>query len=75
MIEQAPKAPIDMTFEDALLYCRFCDHGGHNDWRMPTQEEYARVHLSGFWCWDTGDFGGVDHKVGATYHVIPVRTI
>jgi hypothetical protein len=75
MIEQAPQAPIDMTFEDALLYCQFCNHNGHTDWRMPTNDEYTWLHSEGYWCWDTSDVGGLDHEASATFHVIPVRTM
>jgi hypothetical protein len=36
----APKASErNLTFEDAVLYCRFLDIDGFNDWRLPTAIE------------------------------------
>lgn len=40
MIELAPTSSNNMTYEEALLYCSFCDHNGNTDWRMPTRDEY-----------------------------------
>ena len=40
MIEVAPRSGIIMTYEEAILYCVFCDHNGYSDWRMPTFDEY-----------------------------------
>lgn len=32
-----------MTYDEALLYCQFCNEGGYTDWRMPTLKEFAAV--------------------------------
>jgi hypothetical protein len=68
MLEFAPQSPIErlMTYEEALLYCQFLDYNGHNDWRIPTSEEYQRIHwMMG---WHEGDLSV------ARWHVTPVRT-
>lgn len=40
MIELAPVSKKPMSYDEALLYCQFCDHGSYTDWRMPTVTEY-----------------------------------
>ncbi len=40
MIERAPISENKMTFEEAILYCQFCNHNGYTDWRMPTADEW-----------------------------------
>jgi hypothetical protein len=40
MIVYAPRSAKPMTYDEALLYCSFCDHDGYTDWRLPTKEEY-----------------------------------
>ena len=40
MIEVAPRSEEIMTYEEAVLYSRFLDYNGHNDWRLPTSDEY-----------------------------------
>lgn len=40
MIEYADKSKRVMTYDEALLYCAFCNHGGIIGWRLPTEEEY-----------------------------------
>jgi hypothetical protein len=39
MIELAPRSKKPMSYDEAFLYCRFCNHGGHNDWRLQTLPE------------------------------------
>lgn len=48
MIEYAPSNNELITYEEAILYCSFCNHGGYNDWRMPTFDEWIehRVGVS-----------------------------
>jgi hypothetical protein len=49
MLEFAP-ASVALSYEEALLYCQFCNHGGYNDWRMPTSLEWFDVaHLHGWY--------------------------
>lgn len=45
MIEVAPRSDIIMTYEEAILYCAFCSYDDHNDWRMPTFDEYFSEEL------------------------------
>lgn len=45
MIAVAPRSGIIMQYEEAILYCTFCRHDGHNDWRMPTFDEYFSEEL------------------------------
>jgi hypothetical protein len=81
MLEYAPILK-NMTYEEALLYCQFCDHKGYNDWRLPTFDE-CRVYK----LYDR--FGSMWYKhaykadsfflaiKGFTHvnHVVPVRDI
>lgn len=75
MFEQAPVADKELTYEEALMYCHFCNHNGYTDWRMPTKDEFIIMNADGIWCWDTSDVNGLDHGAGATFHAIPVRTV
>ena len=67
MITKAPITDIDLLYEDALLYCAFCRHNGHSDWRMPTHSEYLNDDISGWY---------VDRPNGGrSMAVTPVRDI
>lgn len=49
-IELAPASSKMMTYDEALLYCTFCNHDGYTDWRLPTKSEYFRWgHRAGYW--------------------------
>lgn len=65
MIEFAPISEYDMTYEEAVIYCRFCDHNGYKDWRMPTYEELKQHDM--LYCWYLNDFDS------ESFEVIPVR--
>ena len=43
-LEWAPDPGEDMTSADAGEYARNLSLGGHNDWRLPTRAELARLH-------------------------------
>jgi hypothetical protein len=53
-IELAPRSNKPMSYDEAFFYCRFCNHGGYNDWRLQTLDEkkdlmkihHARAGLS-----------------------------
>lgn len=75
MFEQAPAAINELTYEEALMYCHFCNHNGYIDWRMPTKDEFIIMSADGIWCWDISDVNGIDHQAGDTFHTIPVRTV
>ena len=64
-IESAPPSG-DMSYEEAVLYCTFCRHNGHSDWRMPTRDEYSEMGISG-WYLD-------DHDLDE-WPALPVRDI
>ena len=49
MVEYAPTSAKHMTYEEALLYCAFCNYNEHTDWRIPTRDE-RDVHVIG-WGW------------------------
>jgi hypothetical protein len=68
MIEIAPKSENKMTYDEALLYCRFCNHNGHTDWRMPY---FSEGTPGAFYGWCTDSFSTPDMK-GV---VFPVRDI
>lgn len=69
MLIAAPESERMMTYEDALLYCAFCNHGGYRDWRMPTYSEWLALGLYGGWWLDR--VGGVYAPRGRL--VVPVR--
>lgn len=70
MIEIAPRSMNDdMTYEGAILYCTFCTHNGHTDWRMPTGDEYIEyLGISGWYV-------GRDTFMYHAWHVTPVRDV
>ena len=45
MLAYAPPTIQRMSYDDAVLYCQFCNHDGYTDWRMPTRTEYYELHL------------------------------
>jgi hypothetical protein len=49
MIESAPESENMMTYEEAVLYCSFCNYNGYTDWRMPTAAEYGKLKMT--LCW------------------------
>lgn len=67
MLIRAPRSPNKMTYEEAVIYCKFCDHNGHNDWRMPDRSEY--VYFGSYsMCW----YDGISYPDSENY-AIPVR--
>jgi|688.fasta_scaffold00172_105 hypothetical protein len=68
MIEIAPKSN-HLLYEDALLYCAFCNHAGYKDWRMPTKEEW-RIYCDSIG-WHLNDPSSREFR----YPIIPVRDI
>ena len=40
---QDPKADGVYTWEEATQYCETLDNGGHDDWRLPTIEEFFNI--------------------------------
>jgi hypothetical protein len=72
MIEMAKSSSsVSMSYNDALLYCQFLDHGGHKDWRMPTEAEHEEHHLYGWWYTNDERIRITEAKL----KVMPVRTI
>lgn len=74
MIEIAPRSLNDMSFEEALLYCIFCDHAGHKDWRLPTSKEYRGYAIIFSW-YDDYSHINFGFSKGFRRYVTPVRTI
>lgn len=71
MIEIAPPSNNYMSFEDALLYCAFCTHNGHRDWRLPTAYEYQfNKKIFNSWYLDRDIFDMLD-----LWLVTPVRDV
>jgi hypothetical protein len=68
MIELAPTSEKPMAYDEALLYCQFCNHNNHKDWRMCTVSEY--LFTGKIIGWYTRTTGTVDRKELVT----PVRT-
>jgi hypothetical protein len=69
MIEFAPRSENKMTYDEAILYCQFCNHDGHIDWRMPTYMECAQAIsiLHNAWY--------IDMLSGLLWWSIPVRDV
>lgn len=38
-----PVIQTRMTYDEAVMYCLFCDHNGYRDWRLPTWDEYCQI--------------------------------
>lgn len=69
MIEFAPISKKPMSYDEAVLYCVFCTHGGHTNWRLPTEEEYHESNnIWRSWYQDEAFDGSV-------YNAMPVRDI
>lgn len=72
MIALAPMSRKLMTYNEALMFCAFCNHDGYTDWRMPTGDEHAH-------CFDVIGWHLLDPEYadGLTYTsvVVPVRDI
>lgn len=69
--ENALISETEMTYAEALLYCRFLDYNGHKDWRMPTNGEYFSTcgEVLGCWYIDRPD------ALNRSRFVIPTRTV
>lgn len=71
MIELAPPSSKMMVYEEALLYCTFCNHNGYTDWRLPTKSEYFNwEYRAGYWFQNRQIL-----KTGTTLFVQAVRDI
>jgi hypothetical protein len=66
MIEFAPRSEKYMTYDEAILYCSFCDYNGHRDWRMTTFDEYYEFDISGWY---------LNDPASGQYTVVPVREV
>lgn len=69
MIALAPRSRDEMSYDQAILYCTFCNHNGHKDWRMPRYKEY--LEHNGIIGW----YLNRDEDEYNTWCVIPVRDI
>jgi hypothetical protein len=68
-LECAPVSNNMMSYNEAVLYCRFLKFNGHIDWRMPTRDEYMQIKtLPG---WYVGRVSDYWHN--PVYTVSPVR--
>jgi hypothetical protein len=89
MIDFAQTSANVMSYDEALLYCAFCNYGGHKDWRLPTYKEFRAYAMDILAENHLRDMRGVEYlplavsawhqgsilKVGssARFHVLPVR--
>ncbi len=69
MIYVAPTSNNKLTYDDAILYCQFCNHGGYNDWHMPDEDEWLDIEFSSWFCNDPSARSD-QHRP-----VTPVRTV
>lgn len=74
MIEVAPKSEEIMTYAEAVLYCRFLDYNGRNDWRLPTSEEYKNNEKIINFAWYDGLDAHQSWKHNSRF-AMPVRAI
>lgn len=64
MFEVAPKeTAIKANWDEANLYCTFCNHNGYTDWRLPTIEELDYIYNSkndfvGSYYWSSTEYRG-----------------
>jgi hypothetical protein len=73
MIVEAPMLKRWLSYDDAVLYCQFCNHDGYTDWRMPTHSEWLN-EMGATNCWhQERTISGIYHPV--QWFVIPVRTV
>lgn len=72
MFVLAPTSSNNMSYEEAMLYCTFCDYGGYTDWRMPTREEYLVMKSRGV---TLGWYVNRTTRLYPGWDVTPVRTI
>lgn len=75
-IELAPISEKYMLYDEAVLYCHFLKHDGHNDWRMPIFSEW-NTHIKPYvtphtpYLWHTT----MDRALFKWLRVIPVRDV
>ena len=70
MLEFAPRTERTTQYDDAILYCTFCRHNGHSDWRLPTYDEWDSISVIPWGVWFLNR--GTDSN---TWFVLPVRDI
>lgn len=68
MIALAPNSVTEMIYDEALLYCTFCNHDGYSDWRMPTFHEYIYTDMINGWYLTATD-------MAASWPITPVRDV
>lgn len=69
MIVLAPRSDYELTYEEALLYCKFLEYDDYKNWRMPTYQEWLDLDEMHGW------FYGRLTLLALSLYVIPVRTI
>lgn len=69
MIVYAPRSKNEITYEDAILYCTFCDWDGYSNWRLPTWAEYIKGSHIGLNAWYDGSVSQL------LWYAVPVRDI
>ena len=74
MLELGPLSESAMSYDEAILYCAFCRHDGHTDWRMPTYAEWDYLHILGWYVDIVEHYRSHNINAGWTHRqVIPVR--
>jgi hypothetical protein len=75
MIELAPEAKEQISYDTAWLYCATLTRNNYYDWRLPTHKEYNKSLLIMNWYEYRPYILGLglgDELI--TFHVTPVRT-
>jgi hypothetical protein len=75
MIMTAPTSNKRLSYDEALLYCQFCNYKGYTDWCMPTDNEYRMImndgeRLIGWTRNDDGYFNDIMIR-----YVTPIRIV
>lgn len=66
MIQTAPISKKQMTYDEALLYCRFCTYNGYTDWRIPNSDDLKLISHSSW-------YEGMVHHPLSVWTIQPVR--
>ncbi len=74
MIEVAPILKINLSYDEAWLYCVTLTYNSKYDWRMPTSDEYDNCDEIDQESYDESDADRHD-LIYLTLRTCPVRTI
>lgn len=76
-VQWAPPSTSAITYDEAVLYCKFCNHGGYIDWRLPVYYEWQLIGKQVTNIHHYPWFAGYDayYSSDSVYFAVPVRDI